>query len=157
MKLTGRFYLKSFLKEHIDKIYKEGLNCEIDPAKLENGSDRAANLHRLVEYTSDILKSLTSSALNCPAVISDVLSELRNSAMQRYPDRGEIQYSVVAGFILLRLVAPAILSPESFGLRTVGGKSVDVTRTLTLVSKAVQGVGNVLSNSSEKVSIKSSL
>ncbi|OQV12884.1 Ras GTPase-activating protein 3 [Hypsibius exemplaris] len=156
MRLGGKFYLESFMKDHIDRIFLEQKYCEIDPVRLADGGDLNLNMLNLVSYIEPILTSITSSALSCPSLMSEILSELKQSAKSKYPERREIHYSVVAGFILLRFVAPAILNPELFDLRKEGGRTETVTRTLTLVSKAVQSVGNCLSNESNKVLIKES-
>lgn len=105
----------------------------------------------LTFYVSEVLDAITESALSCPVLISDILAELKLSAVAKYPNRPEIQYSVVAGFIMLRFFAPAILGPKLFDLRREGGFPPNVARTLTLISKTVQSVGNCLSNENNKV------
>jgi hypothetical protein len=44
MRLDGKFYLQSFMKEHIDRIFMEQKLCEIDAARLTEGGDITGNL-----------------------------------------------------------------------------------------------------------------
>ncbi|XP_055345984.1 ras GTPase-activating protein 3-like isoform X2 [Paramacrobiotus metropolitanus] len=154
MKLVGRFYLQAVLKEIIDKIHAENKCCEIDVSKMTDPNDLTANLENLVGYIKQILDAITQSALSCPVLISEILAELKRCAVAKYPNRPEIQYSVIAGFILLRFFAPAILGPKLFALRKEGGCPSNVSRTLTLISKTVQSVGNCLSNENNKILFK---
>ncbi|KAG8270925.1 Ras GTPase-activating protein 2 [Homalodisca vitripennis] len=59
-------------------------------------------------------------------------------------DNREVRYSVVSGFIFLRFFAPAILGPRLFDLTT---EQIDsqTNRTLTLISKTIQSLCNLVS------------
>ncbi|XP_069955564.1 ras GTPase-activating protein 3 isoform X3 [Cherax quadricarinatus] len=145
MKLVGHHYLRSTLKPTLDLIFRERKPCEIDPTKLQQGESREANLTNLKEYISLILKAIINSALNCPPVMCQIFSELKELANTYFPNEREVRYSVISGFVFLRFFAPAILYPKLFDLTT---EQIDSSthRTLTLLSKTVQSVGNLVSS-----------
>ncbi|XP_050714629.1 GTPase-activating protein-like isoform X2 [Eriocheir sinensis] len=145
MKLVGHHYLRSTLKPTLDLIFRERKPCEIDPTKLQPGESREANLCNLKEYINQILKPIINSALNCPPVMCQIFSELKELANTYFPNEREVRYSVISGFVFLRFFAPAILHPKLFDLTS---EQIDPStqRTLTLLSKIVQSVGNQVSS-----------
>ncbi|XP_045624845.1 ras GTPase-activating protein 3 [Procambarus clarkii] len=145
MKLVGHHYLRSTLKSTLDLIFRERKPCEIDPTKLQQGESREVNLINLKEYISLILKAIINSALSCPPVMCQIFSELKELANTYFPNEREVRYSVISGFVFLRFFAPAILYPKLFDLTT---EQIDPSthRTLTLLSKTVQSVGNLVSS-----------
>ncbi|KAK8400325.1 hypothetical protein O3P69_003195 [Scylla paramamosain] len=145
MKLVGHHYLRSTLKPTLDLIFRERKPCEIDPTKLQPGESREANLCNLKEYINQILKPIINSALNCPPVMCQIFSELKELANTYFPNEREVRYSVISGFVFLRFFAPAILHPKLFDLTS---EPIDPStqRTLTLLSKTVQSVGNQVSS-----------
>ena len=44
MRLAGKFYLESFMRDHIERIFLDQKHCEIDPARLPKGFDVQANM-----------------------------------------------------------------------------------------------------------------
>ncbi|KAF2359296.1 Pleckstrin domain [Trinorchestia longiramus] len=144
MKLAGHHYLKQTLKCVIDQVIREKKPCEVDPARIPPTENRETNLANLCEYTNSILRSINNSALSCPPVMCQLFSELREHANTHFPNQREVRYSVISGFIFLRFFAPAILGPKLFDITS---QQIDVStvRTLTLISKTVQGVGNLVS------------
>ncbi|KAK7078654.1 Ras GTPase-activating protein 2 [Halocaridina rubra] len=145
MKLVGRHYLRTTLKPTLDTIFRDRKPCEIDPTKLQQGESREVNLGNLKEYISSVLKAIFNSALSCPPVMCQIFSELRELANTYFPNEREVRYSVISGFVFLRFFAPAILYPKLFDLTT---EQIDPAthRTLTLISKTVQSVGNLVSS-----------
>ncbi|KAK3872380.1 hypothetical protein Pcinc_022537 [Petrolisthes cinctipes] len=145
MKLVGHHYLRSTLKPTLDLIFRERKPCEIDPTKLQQGESRDINLSNIKEYISVILKAIINSALSCPPVMCQIFSELKELANTYFPNEREVRYSVISGFVFLRFFAPAILHPKLFDLTS---EQIDPStqRTLTLLSKTVQSVGNLVSS-----------
>ncbi|XP_068236209.1 ras GTPase-activating protein 3 [Palaemon carinicauda] len=145
MKLVGHHYLRTTLKSTLDMIFREKKPCEIDPTKLQQGDSREANLSNLKEYVRVVLNAIINSALSCPPVMCQIFSELRELANTYFPHEREVRYSVISGFVFLRFFAPAILYPKLFDLTT---EQIDPAthRTLTLLSKTVQSVGNLVSS-----------
>ncbi|KAA0189698.1 hypothetical protein HAZT_HAZT004172 [Hyalella azteca] len=145
MKLAGHHYLKQTLKPVIDQVIREKKPCEVDPARIPPTENRETNLANLCEYTNAILRCINNSALSCPPVMCQLFSELRENADVHFPNQREVRYSVISGFIFLRFFVPAILGPKLFDITS---EQIDLgtVRTLTLISKTVQGVGNLVSS-----------
>lgn len=145
MKLTGLRYLNETLRAPLEKIFAERKNCEIDPTRLKDKSHLAGHRVNLKYYIDDIVKCITSSASHMPPLMVALFYELRSAASRRFPHQPDVQYSVVSGFVFLRFLAPAILGPRLFGL-TQQPIDEQTARTLTLISKAIQSVCNVVSS-----------
>ncbi|XP_071950386.1 ras GTPase-activating protein 3-like isoform X2 [Antedon mediterranea] len=141
MKLEGMHYLYDTLKVNIDEIHDDHCSCEIDPAKLRDGEILADNLAKLKDYVEKIFKSIVDSAMACPRGMCKVFYALKEEAKNHFPDNPDVKYSAVSGFVFLRFFAPAILSPRLFRLRKDNPDSL-VSRTLTLISKTIQTLGN---------------
>ncbi|ROT82095.1 ras GTPase-activating protein 3 isoform X1 [Penaeus vannamei] len=145
MKLVGHHYLRATLKPTLDLVLRERKPCEIDPTKMQQGESRETNLANLKEYISMVLKAIMNSALSCPPVMCQIFSELRELANIYFPNEREVRYSAISGFVFLRFFAPAILYPKLFDL-TTEQTDPSTHRTLTLLSKTVQSVGNLVSS-----------
>ncbi|KAG0416969.1 hypothetical protein HPB47_005995, partial [Ixodes persulcatus] len=145
MKLTGMLYLQDTLKAVIAKILSEHLPCEIDPSRLKDGESLKANEGNLRGYVREALGAITRSWVACPWELCDLFSMLRGLAADRFPGRKELQYSVISVFLFLRFFAAAILSPKLFELCS---HPIDEQshRSLTLVSKSIQTLGNLVSS-----------
>ncbi|XP_065348257.1 GTPase-activating protein [Cloeon dipterum] len=144
MKVSGPHYLRSTLKPVIDAVLSEKKPCEVDPVRLKNPAEAAANLENLLGYVRQVFKAITSSALQCPALMCEAFHQLQQVACSFFKGNNEVRYSVISGFIFLRFFAPAILGPRLFDLTT---ETIDAQthRTLTLISKTVQSLGNLVS------------
>ncbi|XP_075537385.1 ras GTPase activating protein 1 [Dermacentor variabilis] len=147
MKLTGMLYLQDTLKTVVAKILTERLPCEIDPTRLKDGESLKVNEAHLRGYVGSALSAIVGSWVACPWELCDLFSMLRSLAADRFPGRKELQYSVISVFLFLRFFAAAILSPKLFELSS---QPIDEQchRTLTLVSKSIQTLGNLVSSTS---------
>ncbi|XP_076324163.1 ras GTPase activating protein 1 [Tachypleus tridentatus] len=144
MKLTGMHYLHETLQSTIHYICMDHKPCEIDPTKLRDGENIETNMANLKDYVQRTFRAITSSALVCPQIMCEVFAVLKESATLCFPNVREVRYSVISGFLFLRFFAPAILGPKLFDLST---DPIDpqTHRTLTLVSKTIQSLGNRVS------------
>ncbi|KAL1132148.1 hypothetical protein AAG570_010105, partial [Ranatra chinensis] len=147
MKLAGLHYLHETLKPSLETVISEHKSCEIDPTRVTDNNTIHANLNNLKEYVEIIFQAITSSAPRCPPILCEVFHELREIATRCFPDNKEVRYSVVSGFIFLRFFAPAILGPRLFDLTTEHIDS-QINRTLTLISKTIQSLCNLVSSRS---------
>ncbi|RWS16363.1 ras GTPase-activating protein 3-like protein [Dinothrombium tinctorium] len=145
MKLIGMRYLHETLRDTIDKILTEKKPCEIDPSRLKDGDNLSENLQNLTNYVDNAFKAITNSALMCPQLMCEAFGVLKELALQYFPDCREVCYSVISGFIFLRFFAPAILNPKLFEMTD---QQIDpqTSRSLTLVSKTVQSIVNIVSS-----------
>ncbi|XP_021930009.1 GTPase-activating protein isoform X2 [Zootermopsis nevadensis] len=144
MKLAGLHYLRNTLRPSLDLVFQERRPCEIDPTKVKDTTVIETNLANLKEYVENIFQAITTSALHCPSLMCQMFHDLKELASTWFPDNREVRYSVISGFIFLRFFAPAILGPKLFDLTT---EQIDsqTNRTLTLISKTIQSLGNLVS------------
>ncbi|CAG9576019.1 unnamed protein product [Danaus chrysippus] len=147
MRLTGASYLRGVLRPTLAAVLAEKKPCEIDPARVKPAAAVATNLANLKDYVERVFSAITESYAQCPAGMCRLFDALRQCAARHFPANAEVRYSVVSGFIFLRFFAPAILGPKLFDLTT---EQIDpqTNRTLTLISKTIQSLGNLVSSRS---------
>lgn len=75
----------------------------------------------------------------------EVFAALKDLALKYFPESHHVCYNVISGFVFLRFFAPAILNPKLF---EIIDQPIDAqtNRTLTLISKAIQSIGNLVSS-----------
>ena len=78
-----------------------------------------------------------------PAELRILFTRLRQMVYSKYKDP-QIEQIVIAGFFFLRLIGPAILGPQLFGLQEHHPEDT-TARTLTLISKTIQNMANRVS------------
>uniref|UniRef100_A0A1B0BAA2 GTPase-activating protein n=1 Tax=Glossina palpalis gambiensis TaxID=67801 RepID=A0A1B0BAA2_9MUSC len=149
MRLSGLHYLHQTLRPVLAQILTEKKPCEIDPSKVKDRSAVDTNLHHLQDYVERVFDAITKSAVRCPKVLCQIFHDLRECAARHFPRNREVRYSVVSGFIFLRFFAPAILGPKLFDL-TTEPLDCHTNRTLTLISKTIQSLGNLVSSRSSQ-------
>ncbi|XP_047031180.1 GTPase-activating protein isoform X1 [Helicoverpa zea] len=147
MRLSGASYLRAVLRPTLAAVLAERRPCEIDPARVKPSAAVTGNLANLKDYVERVFAAITSSYAMCPAAMCRLFDALRQCAARHFPRNAEVRYSVVSGFIFLRFFAPAILGPRLFDLTT---EQIDpqTNRTLTLISKTIQSLGNLVSSRS---------
>ncbi|XP_063224525.1 GTPase-activating protein isoform X2 [Bacillus rossius redtenbacheri] len=150
MRLAGLHYLHNTLRGPMELVFQERKPCEIDPTRVKDRATVEANLANLKEYVEMIFHAITSSALHCPSLMCQLFHDLRELASTHFPGNKEVKYSVISGFIFLRFFAPAILGPKLFDLTT----EQITNRSLTLISKTIQSLGNLVSSRSAQQTCK---
>uniref|UniRef100_A0A6Q2XN93 RAS p21 protein activator 2 n=1 Tax=Esox lucius TaxID=8010 RepID=A0A6Q2XN93_ESOLU len=153
MKIVGRSYLTVTLKPVLDEICESNKTCEIDPIKLREGDNVEVNKENLQGYVQKVFSSITQSSSSCPPLMCDMFRSLRQMASKRFPADPHVQYSAVSSFVFLRFFAVAVLSPHTFQLRP-HHPDLEVSRTLTLISKTIQTLGSWGSLSKNKLVCK---
>ncbi|MEJ1285669.1 RAS p21 protein activator 2 [Cricetulus griseus] len=156
MKIVGGHYLKVTLKPILDEICESSKSCEIDPVKLKEGDNVENNKENLHYYVDKVFNTIVGSSVSCPTVMCDIFYSLRQMAAKRFPNNPHVQYSAVTSFVFLRFFAVAILSPHTFHLRP-HYPDTQTNRTLTLISKTIQTLGNWGSLSRRKSRSKKSV
>ncbi|XP_056648624.1 GTPase-activating protein [Diorhabda sublineata] len=144
MRLIGLQYLHKTLRPTLELIINERKPCEIDQTRVRDATTVAANLVNLKCYIQKIFEAITQSAVHCPALMCQIFYNLKECAMKQFPENKGVRYSVISGFIFLRFFAPAILGPKLFDL-TTQPLDCQTNRTLTLISKTIQSLGNLVS------------
>ncbi|KAF7996733.1 hypothetical protein HCN44_002379 [Aphidius gifuensis] len=144
MRLAGLHYLHSTLRPSMEQVISEKKPCEIDPTRVKDSTTIETNLINLKEYVDKVFTAITTSGVRCPQLMCEMFWCLRELAAIHFPKNKEVRYSVISGFIFLRFFAPAILGPRLFD---VTNEQIDsqTNRTLTLISKTIQSLGNLVS------------
>ncbi|KAL0106212.1 hypothetical protein PUN28_016130 [Cardiocondyla obscurior] len=144
MRLAGLHYLHGTLRPAMEQVFLEKKPCEIDPTRVKDGNTIETNLMNLKEYVERVFVAITTSGVRCPPLMCEIFWCLRELAATHFPKNQEVRYSVISGFIFLRFFAPAILGPKLFDITTA---QIDpqTNRTLTLISKTIQSLGNFVS------------
>eukprot|EP01119_Soliformovum_irregulare_P019013 TRINITY_DN593_c0_g1_i4.p1 TRINITY_DN593_c0_g1~~TRINITY_DN593_c0_g1_i4.p1 ORF type:complete len:657 (-),score=175.68 TRINITY_DN593_c0_g1_i4:386-2356(-) len=143
MKLAGLPYLKATLGDSIQRLYTLKHSCELDPTRLEEGEDAKENLHNLETEVQTILGKIFAALDACPTDMRKMFQTLQSEVKAKYGEDHIARYTSVSGFIFLRFWVPAILGPKLFGLAKEH-PSKQVGRTLTLVAKVIQNLGNLV-------------
>ncbi|KAJ5073737.1 ras gtpase-activating protein [Anaeramoeba ignava] len=160
--LYGKNYLKEILYDNIKELCDSGLECEVDPNKLmysESSNDGTevqvesnvdqkieANMKNLKFYFHKFLDRVFLSAEQAPPGFKFIAATLRNVIMQRFPDNVT---SAIGGFIFLRFICPAIVSPSNFGVINFP-LTKSAQRGLLLLSTVIQALSNGITFSSNR-------
>ncbi|KAM4820545.1 ras GTPase-activating protein 4B [Thomomys bottae] len=158
LKVAGMQYLHSVLGPIIDRVFEEKKYVELDPSKVEVKDVGCSGLHRppgaaavleqsvqtLRAHLAALLRALGGSTRACPAPLRATFRQLFRRVRERFPgaQHQHVPFIAVTSFLCLRFLSPAILSPKLFHLRERHADA-RTSRTLLLLAKAVQSVGNM--------------
>uniref|UniRef100_A0A8C5VZE5 RAS p21 protein activator 4B n=1 Tax=Microcebus murinus TaxID=30608 RepID=A0A8C5VZE5_MICMU len=158
LKVAGMRYLHSIVGPIIDKVFEEKKYVELDPSKVEVKDVGCSGLHRpqteaevleqsaqtLRAHLGALLSALSRSVRACPAVVRATFRQLFRRVRERFPgaQHENVPFIAVTSFLCLRFFSPAIMSPKLFHLRERHADA-RTSRTLLLLAKAVQNVGNM--------------
>ncbi|XP_035291401.1 rasGAP-activating-like protein 1 isoform X1 [Anguilla anguilla] len=158
MKAVGMLYLHEVLKPIVNRIFEEKKYIELDPCKIElnrtrrisfkgavsEAEVRDSSVELLQGYLAGIMESIVGSVAQCPPVMRVAFKQLHKRVEEQFPEpeNEDVKYLAISGFFFLRFFAPAILTPKLFHLRDHHADT-RTSRTLLLLAKAVQSVGNL--------------
>ncbi|GAB1602527.1 rasGAP-activating-like protein 1, partial [Argonauta hians] len=160
MKMVGLHYLQETLGQVIDQVYGDRRIVELDPTRVDSikrrhwSSLKETNGHVLEHsraaitgYISNIMAAILNSSLHCPAMMRIVFKHLKEQVRLKWSflysgQCMDYAYHAVSGFLFLRFFVPAILSPKLFLLQEFHPDR-KVSRTLTLLAKVTQTIGNL--------------
>ncbi|XP_042542445.1 ras GTPase-activating protein 4B [Dipodomys spectabilis] len=158
LKVAGMRYLHSVLGPIIDKVFEEKKYVELDPSKVEVKDVGCSGLHRpqtetevleqsvqtLRAHLAALLSALRGSVRACPALVRATFRQLFRRVRERFPgaQHQHVPFIAVTSFLCLRFFSPAIMSPKLFHLRERHADA-RTSRTLLLLAKAVQSMGNM--------------
>ncbi|XP_074016628.1 ras GTPase-activating protein 4-like [Numenius arquata] len=156
LKVTGMPYLHAVLGPTITRVFEEKKYVELDPGKVEVKDVGCSGLHRvqtegevieqgrqhLQSYLGELLDAIGKSAPACPPVIRAAFRQLFQRVRERFPQHQHVKFVAVTSFLCLRFFSPAIMTPKLFHLRDTHADA-RTSRTLLLLAKAVQMVGNM--------------
>lgn len=117
------------------------LSFEINPAKVSN-EETAANMDAFKESVSSLISTLTNSRTLefMPPGIRMIAKYVAERSHKYQPSHLRIY---VGSFLMLRLINPALFSPEKYGLLPGSrAPSAGARRNLILVTKVLQNISN---------------
>nr|XP_020011994.1 ras GTPase-activating protein 4 isoform X1 [Castor canadensis] len=158
LKVAGMRYLHGILGPIVERVFEEKKYVELDPSKVEVKDVGCSGLHRpqteadvleqsaqtLRAHLGALLSALCRSVRACPAVVRATFRQLFRRVRERFPSaqHENVPFIAVTSFLCLRFFSPAIMSPKLFHLRERHADA-RTSRTLLLLAKAVQNVGNM--------------
>ena len=145
MKLVGLPYLYKTLHDVVEEMYTTKKPFEVDPYRVDNPEAVKKNMPNLIEFVNKTVNAIFDSVDEVPHKLRHIFAALQKKVIERYPSEKiqEVRYTAVSGFIFLRFFCPAILGPKLFGVMNEH-PTEKTARLLTLVSKTVQNLGNLV-------------
>ncbi|KAJ3009749.1 Ras GTPase activating protein ira2, partial [Thoreauomyces humboldtii] len=143
-KQHGVEYLRSTLSPILSELAERcpPMSFEVDPLKCGTG-DADANMRNLRVVSQGILDSVIGppGAGRLPPFLRDVCATIWRLVGTRFPDA---RITAVGGFLFLRFICPAIVSPETHNLIPTndGELKKELRRGLVLITKVVQNLAN---------------
>ncbi|KAJ1814184.1 hypothetical protein LPJ56_004925, partial [Coemansia sp. RSA 2599] len=145
MKVIGLSFLDHMIGNVVRDVALGNYHCEVDPSRLHPKEDIDDHWRTLLHLQRVLWIGVEESIDHCPPTLSRVFGSIRAAIMQFYSGHSsheQVRYSCISGFLFLRFVCPAMLSPKTFGL--VGTQpNASALRTLTLLAKGIQCTANL--------------
>ncbi|CEP11505.1 hypothetical protein [Parasitella parasitica] len=146
MKMSGKEFLEEALQFTIQKICKFSLHIEVESSRLSNSTteNTMANCSELFSHVRSIWSGIQRAKTKCPNELRRIFGHLQSAIVKKF-DLGKetldrhhqvARYTCVSGFIFLRWICPAIISPKQFGL-VQDHPDTKTCRTLTLIAKCL--------------------
>ncbi|KNC51598.1 uncharacterized protein AMSG_07506 [Thecamonas trahens ATCC 50062] len=144
MKMVGMEYLHATLGPVIADIYACKVSCEVDASLTPESNVRKA-WKTLNGFISDAWNAIVHSADSCPAGMVSIFNAISRACASKWPEpeHANVRYIAVSGFLFLRFFVPAILTPKVFDFSSEQPSKTSA-RTLTLVAKTIQNLGNLV-------------
>jgi hypothetical protein len=137
--LAGAKYLQKRLTAPVTKMCTSKIDCEIDPSKLADKSKLEQNLANLSSCVLSVLDSVIDAGAEAlPPDMAFICSVLWRHVEAKF---GNFKFAAVGGFLFLRFICPAVLTPDAHGLLQEEVPK-ELRRTLTLVAKVLQNISN---------------
>eukprot|EP00047_Mylnosiga_fluctuans_P015123 m.43539 g.43539 ORF g.43539 m.43539 type:complete len:2596 (+) comp5784_c0_seq3:20-7807(+) len=138
-RMYGQGYLRGVLQKHIaDMISEDKIAYEIDPGRLRDQAQLAANTDSLSKLCRNILDAILSSEEALPPLLRLLLYGVRQATIPKFT---EAQLFPVGGILFLRFFTPALVTPQACGVWDQPLPPA-VQRGLLLCSKVLQALAN---------------
>ncbi|KAI9900799.1 hypothetical protein N3K66_005061 [Trichothecium roseum] len=142
MRRLSKDFLEDTLQGKLYEINELNPDCEVDPSKITQ-TDLDLHWELLLKLTTDLWQAIVNGAKKIHPELRHILKYIRAVAEDRYGDfLRTVAYTSVSGFLFLRFICPAILSPKLFGLLRDHPRP-RAQRTFTLIAKALQKLANL--------------
>ncbi|KAI7869002.1 Rho GTPase activation protein [Spinellus fusiger] len=156
MKMVGKNYLEEAIGNVIHTLCSTKVHIEVDLSKMEKGGDVTMHCEKLARYVQLLWTSIEVTKLKCPEELRQIFSHLQSVIIKKFeldqnPEspKQSARYTCVSGFLFLRLICPAIVSPKLFGIVRDHPDS-KTSRTLTLLAKCLMNLANLVDPSSKE-------
>jgi hypothetical protein len=137
--IVGKDYLRRALKPLFMSVCNSSCDYEIDPSKINPGTDLQANIANLLSMVQMVFAKIASSKFtNVPFPIRRLCRDLAAATKVKYQDG---IYSVVGGLFFLRFVCPALTLPNEHGVWDEPLEA-NAKRALLLVTKTLMNLSN---------------
>ncbi|KAG5355986.1 Inhibitory regulator protein BUD2/CLA2 [Yarrowia sp. B02] len=148
MQLTAHTYLRDLVGKVVRHVLDRDEKLELDPSRLDDGhgitpelqQQLKSNQERLTAHAETIWENIRSTIADIPQSLVVVFQYLRQQLEGLNQDE-EVVFNGISGFLFLRFICPALLSPKLFGL-VHNSPQPEVQRTLTLLAKLMQSFAN---------------
>eukprot|EP01114_Cavostelium_apophysatum_P003999 TRINITY_DN1412_c0_g2_i5.p1 TRINITY_DN1412_c0_g2~~TRINITY_DN1412_c0_g2_i5.p1 ORF type:complete len:1014 (-),score=174.59 TRINITY_DN1412_c0_g2_i5:78-3119(-) len=137
-RLIGLPYLYITIGPEMDELIAEELGLEVDPEKMEEGTDLDEMRWTLMAQSQKILKTVLNSIEDCPPQFRQLFAHIKVAVAERFPDNVN---TTIGGFIFLRFFCPAVSAPEAYGI-VEEPPSASARRLLILITKVLQNLSN---------------
>eukprot|EP01121_Diplochlamys_sp_Union-15-3_P018028 TRINITY_DN6479_c0_g3_i1.p1 TRINITY_DN6479_c0_g3~~TRINITY_DN6479_c0_g3_i1.p1 ORF type:complete len:651 (-),score=81.74 TRINITY_DN6479_c0_g3_i1:50-1891(-) len=122
------------------------LGMEVDPGRMEemlseDSSDLTINQYSLQLYAQKLFNAIKESLPNLPMEFRELSSHLRDVIGEKFGSKNKADFKGVGGFIFLRYICPAIMTPQVYALLPEPPNTV-AQRYFVLLSKALQNLAN---------------
>ncbi|QNP98065.1 YALIA101S06e03774g1_1 [Yarrowia lipolytica] len=148
MQLTAHSYLRDLVGKVVRQVLDRDEKLELDPSRLDDGHGitpeieqlKVHNQERLMAHAETIWVNIRNTIADIPQSLVVVFQYLRQQLEGLHQDE-EVVFNGISGFLFLRFICPALLSPKLFGL-VHNSPQPEVQRTLTLLAKLMQSFAN---------------
>ncbi|EDR23936.1 hypothetical protein EDI_240360 [Entamoeba dispar SAW760] len=155
LKRTLRGFARKVLTPHITEIIETNKSYEIDKITLGNTIDKSIikeNQNNLKCISIKIIDSLVQNVHQFPKETNTICNLIWTSLQGKYPDDAKLPSQLVGGILFLRVLSSFIATPDTNNLLLPGTKLTPSSRRkLILVSKTLQAISNVSTNSFDSV------
>jgi len=132
----GYHYLINILRMTLQNIMDENKSVEIEKINSDD-PEATEKIDLFVRYFASIIDVIVNSIGDMPKEFFYISQSIYIEAQKRFPGYGLV---AVGSFIFLRLICPAIVSPETENI--IGVPSVHQKRLLLSLAKGIQGLAN---------------
>lgn len=151
---VARDYLDRSVGKLVRDIHNSPQHFEVDPSRCEaRKENQQKNAQNVLEVLNKFLDSIFESLEYMPFVFREYCRFLWEYVGEKFKDNGEDEFELrhiaVGGFLFLRLIVPAITSPQSFNL-TSGVPGSDSLRFCIIISKVLQNLANGIASGNKE-------
>ncbi|PIA15784.1 Rho GTPase activation protein [Coemansia reversa NRRL 1564] len=145
MKIVGLGFVDHLIGDVVRAVTEGAYECEVDPARLEDDTALDVHWRALTQLLHALWRGIENGLSSCPLLLHRILAAIRTATAEAYNTETayqQVQYTCISGFVFLRLLCPAMLSPKAFGLVCRAPTAASL-RTLTLLAKGLQCAANL--------------